>query len=330
MGTDGTSSTRQTRKRSARPAPPQALRRRGRVLAGVAAAVAAGVTGAALPASADGGDDPGRTFLATSLNGADEVPVPGGPAVGDRDGSALEFVKVEGDRVSVAVRWRGTGAPTMLHLHEGAKGTNGGVRIDFGPLLAKARHHRVTGTVTVGDSALLGRLTSDPGGFYADLHTAAFPGGAVRGRLHRVTTPFDIRHALDGFQASVVRGQQIYACRKDPATGVSAFAQRDVRAVLGHDIAHSFVAPNSGVPQWVAPDGSAVTGTVLGKTPNGEHNIAELDLKATSSGKHHGLLARTAEILRLNTVGGVAPAGSCAEGAIVGVPYRADYVFVQR
>jgi len=28
----------------------------------------------------------------------------------------------------------------------------------------------------------------------------------------------------------------------------------------------------------------------------------------------------TAEILRLNTVGGVAPAGSCSPGVIVGVP----------
>ena len=62
---------------------------------------------------------------------------------------------------------------------------------------------------------------------------------------------------------------------------------------------------------------------------NGDGNIPELDLKATPSGKHHGLLANTAEILRLNTVGGVAPAGSCTPGAIVGVPYRADYVFVQ-
>ncbi|MGW6401940.1 DUF3455 domain-containing protein [Streptomyces sp. NPDC055134] len=56
----------------------------------------------------------------------------------------------------------------------------------------------------------------------------------------------------------------------------------------------------------------------------------ELDLRATQTGKRHGLLSGTAEILRLNTVGGVAPAGSCDPGTVVGVPYRADYVFVQR
>jgi hypothetical protein len=89
------------------------------------------------------------------------------------------------------------------------------------------------------------------------------------------------------------------------------------------------VAPNSGTPQWIAPDRSAVTGAVISRTPNGAGNIPELDLKATQSGKHHGLLADVSEILRLNTVGGVAPAGTCTQGTTVGVPYQADYVFLR-
>jgi Protein of unknown function (DUF3455) len=100
--------------------------------------------------------------------------------------------------------------------------------------------------------------------------------------------------------------------------------------VFGGSIAHSFVKPNSGTPRWIAPDGSAVTGALISRTPNGDTNIPELNLKAIQSGKHRGLLAGTAGSLRLNTVGGVAPAGSCAQGAIVGVPYQADYVFVKR
>ncbi|MFF3616055.1 CHRD domain-containing protein [Streptomyces sp. NPDC002580] len=271
----------------------------------------------------------GGTILAASLRGASEVPVPGGPAVGDKDGAALEFIKVEGDEVSVAVSWRGTGRPTLLHLHQGAKGVNGGVRIDFGKLLGRIKGHSVVGTVKVEDAALLDTLKSDPGSFYANLHTSAFPGGAVRGQLHKVTGTFDFRNALHNFQASVVEGKQIYECK--PAEGGGyAFAQRDVEARLGGHIAHSFVEPNSGTPQWVAPDRSAVTGALIAKTPNGATNIPELDLRATRTGRHHGLLAHTQEILRLNTVGGVAPAGSCSPGTIVGVPYRADYVFVQR
>ncbi|WP_327662040.1 MULTISPECIES: CHRD domain-containing protein [unclassified Streptomyces] len=297
-----------------------------RMIAVSAVVGAAAVTGLAAPQALAAEPGSAETVLAASLNGANEVPA------GDTDGAALEFVRVKGDQVSVAVKWQGVGKPTALHLHEGAKGANGDVRVDFtkvlGKVLGGAKGYRATGSVTVKDTALLGRLTADPGAFYANLHTAAFPKGAVRGQLHRVTEPTDFGHALENFQASVVRGRQIYECKTDPATGKAAFAQRDVSAVLAGHIRHSFTAPNSGVPQWVAPDGSAVTGAVVSRTPNGDGNIAELDLKATRSGKPRGLLADTVEILRLNTVGGVAPSGSCDLGAIVGVPYRADYVFL--
>jgi len=340
-----------------------AQRRKKLVMTGVAVATAAGVAAAVIPAVADGGSSgkaasasaspsasaghsghggqsievqsgalaggSGGTILAASLNGANEVPVQGGPAVGDKDGAALEFVKVKGDKVSVAVKWRGTGKPTLLHIHQGAKGVNGGIKVDFTKLLDNAKGRKVTGTVKVKDAALLGQLKSDPGSFYANLHTAEFPGGAVRGQLHKVTTKFDFRHALNNFQASVIKGKQIYECKK-AADGTTSFAQRDVAAVLGGPIAHSFVKPNSGTPQWIAADRSAVTGALISKTANGDKNIPELDLRATQSGKHRGLLAHTAEILRLNTVGGVAPAGSCKVGKIVGVSYAADYVFVNR
>ncbi|MCF3133071.1 CHRD domain-containing protein [Streptomyces olivochromogenes] len=308
-------------------------RRNGLVATAVTIAACAGVVGAVAPASATentGNTGKEATVLVASLRGANEVPVKGGPAVGDKDGAALEFIKVKGDKVSVAVAWRGTGRPTDLHIHQGAKGTNGGVKIDFGKVLKEGHKGRysVSGSVRVTDAALLKQLTNDPGAFYANLHTAEFPGGAVRGQLHKVTTAMDFRHALGGFQASVVKGKQIYECK--PAEGGGyAFGQRDVSALLGGHIRHSFVKPNSGTPQWVAPDGSAVTGAVITKTPNGAGNIPELDLKATRSGKHHGLLAGTTEILRLNTVGGVAPTGSCAPGTIAAVPYQADYVFVQ-
>lgn len=307
-------------------------RRRSLAVTAVALAAAAGIAATAMPASATEAE-PG-TLLAASLRGANEVPVAGGPAVGDKDGAALQFVKVDGDKVSVAVKWAGTGKPTALHIHQGAKGTNGGIKVDFTELLkgnskSNGKGRTVTGTVEVKDAALLDALKTDPGSFYANLHTAEFPGGAVRGRLHKVTVAaFDFRDALHNFQATVLKGKQIYECK--PAEGGGyAFAQRDVSAVLGGGIAHSFVQPNSGTPQWIAPDRSAVTGAVISRTPNGDGNIPELDLKATQSGKDHGLLAHTVEILRLNTVGGVAPAGSCTPGAIVGVPYQADYVFLR-
>lgn len=323
MGTFGTSGTSRI-----------PSRRRALCLSGAAVAAAAGVAAAVLPAVADsggGGVGGGGTLLVASMNGANEVPVQGGPAVGDKDGAALEFVRVKGDRVSVAVKWRGTGRPVMLHIHQGGKGVNGGIKVDFTKLLDRARGQSVTGTVRVEDAALLRQLKREPGAFYANLHTAEFPGGAVRGQLHRATSGAAFRGTATGFQASVVEGRQIYECKKaDDGSGGFAFAQRDVRATLGGRIAHSFVAPNSGTPQWVAPDGSGVTGALVSKAPNGAANIPELDLKAARKGAARGLFADTVEIFRLNTVGGVAPSGSCAPGATTSVPYLADYVFVRR
>ncbi|WP_308402455.1 CHRD domain-containing protein [Streptomyces sp. AC550_RSS872] len=48
-------------------------------------------------------------------------------------------MKVKGDKVSVAVTWRGTGKPTALHIHQGPKGTNGGIKVDFSGLLGRSR-----------------------------------------------------------------------------------------------------------------------------------------------------------------------------------------------
>lgn len=130
-------------------------------------------------------------------------------------------------------------------------------------------------------------------------------------------------------RASVVSGVQIYACTQQ-ADGTFAFTQRGVRATLQGGIKHSFVNPDSGPPQWIARDGSAVTGKVVSKTPHGPGNIPELELTATQSGKSTGKLAEVVKIRRVNTRGGVAPAGACdpAKTPTAEVPYGADYEFI--
>ncbi|MFC4112205.1 CHRD domain-containing protein [Nonomuraea zeae] len=126
--------------------------------------------------------------------------------------------------------------------------------------------------------------------------------------------------------ADVLLGAQIYACTQQGAT--TAFTQFDVSAQLRRGISHSFVQPVAGPPQWVAPDHSAVRGTVVTRTPNGAGNIPELVLDATQAGAGTGLLAQATQILRLNTKGGVAPAGACTPGEKASVRYGADYLFL--
>jgi hypothetical protein len=54
--------------------------------------------------------------------------------------------------------------------------------------------------------------------------------------------------------------------------------------------------------------------------------IPELLLKSTAN-RGTGLFGSVDFIQRLNTEGGVAPAGSCADGTQTAVPYSADYRF---
>jgi len=300
--------------------------------AGLAAAAAFGTLGiSAASASTDlaplagitvpGGAAGAPATLVASLEGRNEVTA-GAPA-----GQALELIGIQGNTLSYSVSWRGLGTPTEADIHAGVRGADGPVVVPLFTTPPPAGGF-ASGTVTVTDPALLAALRSDPGGFYADLRTDAFPAGAVRAQLHL------LNHAVStsgvaAVQESVLHGSQIYACTVQP-DGSFAFTQHDVDAHLGGGIHHTFVQPDAGPPQWQAPDGSAVTGKVVTRNANGAGNIAELNLDATQIGASTGLLAHAVEVLRLNTLGGVAPAGTCDPQAtpIASVPYQADYVFI--
>jgi hypothetical protein len=260
-------------------------------------------------------------MLVASLEGRNEV-TGGAPA-----GQALELFGLQGATLSYSVAWRGIGTPNEAAIHAGVRGADGPVVV---PLFTTPRPAGgfASGTVTVTDPGLLAALRSDPGSFYADLRTTAFPGGAARAQLHLLTHAA-ATSGVAAVQESVLRGSQIYACTAPPG-GSFAFTQYGVEARLDGGIHHTFVQPAAGPPQWQAPDGSAVTGTVVTKNDNGAGNIAELNLDATQTGTSTGLLAHVVEALLLNTLGGVAPAGSCDPQAtpIINVPYQADYVFI--
>jgi hypothetical protein len=148
-------------------------------LIGAAPALAAG------PAAAE----PARAQAAPAdftahLSGDQEVPTPGGPAVGDRDGSAVARVKINGDRLSFRVQWRKIDAPTLGHIHQGVRGQNGPIKVDLFSTPVPAHRTETSGTVRV-DRAVSQAIRSNPGGFYVNIHNGRFPGGAVRGQLHR-------------------------------------------------------------------------------------------------------------------------------------------------
>jgi len=284
-----------------------------------AASAASDVTPPGITVPADSAGAP--AVLVASLEGRNEV------TAGAPQGQALELIGIQGNTLSYSVSWRGIGTPTEADIHAGGRGVDGPVVV---PLFTTPRPADgfASGSVTVTDPTLLDALRSNPQGFYADLHTTEFPAGAARAQLHA------LNHAVStsgvaALQESVVLGSQIYACTLQ-TDGSFAFSQHDVDAHLTGGIHHTFVQPLAGTPQWQAPDGSAVTGKLVTKNANGADNIAELNLDATQIGTSTGMLSHAVEVLRLNTVGGVAPTGTCDPQAtpIVNVPYQADYIFI--
>ena len=307
-----------------------------RLAFGIGAALAAGVALGTLAISAasassdvtppagitvPGDSTAAPATLVASLEGRNEV------TAGAPQGQALELVGIQGNTLSYSISWRGIGTPTEADIHAGARGVDGPVVV---PLFSTPRPSdgSASGTVTVTDPTVLDALRANPSGFYADLHTTEFPDGAARAQFHQLNHPV-ATSGVAALQESVVLGSQIYACTPT-ADGSFAFTQFGVEARLNGLIHHTFVQPFAGPPQWQAPDGSAVSGTVVDRNANGAGNIAELNLDATQIGTSTGLLAHAVEVLRLNTVGGVAPTGTCDPQAtpIVNVPYQADYVFI--
>jgi CHRD domain len=151
------------------------MRRRALALA-VAVLLAIGLLALGAPGIAAAHDR--VTVLAANLKGANEVPSPGDP-----DGSGRALVALTGDRACFALRWTAIGAPIASHIHAGARGVAGPVVVPFFMGELPATLSQAAGCVPV-DPALARDIASHPARYYVNIHTAEFPGGAIRGQLH--------------------------------------------------------------------------------------------------------------------------------------------------
>jgi hypothetical protein len=131
--------------------------------------------------------DFGALLLGAELSGKKEVPTPGGPKVGDPDGRAKARLFAYGDKITFSLEWSGISAPTLAHIHQGRKGVNGPIKtVFFAEKGLPATATATAGLVTVTDAKLAAAIKKDPTDFYVNIHTAEFPGGAVRGQLKRL------------------------------------------------------------------------------------------------------------------------------------------------
>ena len=115
--------------------------------------------------------------LTANLTAAAEVP---GPGKVNASGSAVVRLNAIQRRVCYTVNFRNIPNATMAHIHSGARGVAGPPVVT----LVRAGQRAFQGCTRVSRS-LARDLINSPRQFYLNVHSSAFPVGAIRGQLRR-------------------------------------------------------------------------------------------------------------------------------------------------
>ena len=107
-----------------------------------------------------------------ALTGAKEA-----PTTGDANGSGEFSWSLDGTRLCYLLTAKKIGTAAAAHIHRGAVGVAGPVRVEL-----TAPNPASAGCKTIS-STLATALRDHPRRFYVNVHTAAFPNGAIRAQL---------------------------------------------------------------------------------------------------------------------------------------------------
>ena len=120
-------------------------------------------------------NDHGGQPLEAMLRGAAEVPGPG-----DADGGgAVKITLNHGkNEVCYELSVKNIQTATMAHIHAGAAGQTGDVKVTFDPPASGKSKSCVS-----ADQNLIMDIMQNPANYYVNVHNAEFPNGAVRGQL---------------------------------------------------------------------------------------------------------------------------------------------------
>jgi CHRD domain len=123
-----------------------------------------------------------KTFFAVMLGKNEVSPTTGKKGAGDRNGRGGATAVIDGNKFCFGIVVRNLGQPIAAHVHKGRPGVNGPIRI---PLTAPSSGDpgASSGCVTVSDSALLAAIQRNPSKYFFNVHTTAFPNGAIRGQI---------------------------------------------------------------------------------------------------------------------------------------------------
>ncbi|HXV56541.1 MAG TPA: DUF3455 domain-containing protein [Gaiellaceae bacterium] len=157
---------------------------------------------------------------------------------------------------------------------------------------------------------------------YAKPASPTAPGDPLDPRTYAPESRLFLVVHADGVQKYVCQANGTWLFTDPEAT--LRRANRAARAIGTH-----FLNVATGRPVWQAKDGSSVEAARRASAPAAPGSIPPLLLEAVaaSAGPDGDRLAATTWVQRLNTSGGIAPAGSCTPGDRAAVPYTADYLF---
>jgi hypothetical protein len=114
------------------------------------------------------------TAYRAAMTAEEEVPMPG-PA--GAKGTADFTVDNQAGTLCYTLTYSGITKPTAAHIHEGAKGVAGPVYVDL-----DMPKNGDKGCVPI-DKTKAQAIAGNPAGYYANIHTADHPKGAMRGQL---------------------------------------------------------------------------------------------------------------------------------------------------
>jgi hypothetical protein len=144
--------------------------------------------GSAIAVGHGDGDDRGKSRgLFADLNGRNELDATTlQPGAGDPDGYGSASFTFDGNQLCFGITVANIDTPTMAHIHKGREFENGPIVVPLMPVPGSGDPGASSGCVTVLNAALAADIQAHPRAYYANVHTGAFPGGAVRGQLKRL------------------------------------------------------------------------------------------------------------------------------------------------
>ena len=99
-----------------------------------------------------------------------------GFAGGNENGAGLAVLAIDGAQISTTILTNGVDDPTVAHVH---KVSDGGIFIDLNVSFTGA-----TGAgATTADAADIAALMASPGAYFVQVHSSAYPAGAIKGVL---------------------------------------------------------------------------------------------------------------------------------------------------